>query len=462
MSSLVSKSRHSLHRLATYRPITSQYLSISSRRTYAATVLSESNPKWKYVPKSGTYPQGYSVGGSHCGVKKDGKSLDLALLTSSLPASGAAVFTKNVFKAAPVVLSRQMLEARNGDGVRALVANSGCANAVTGKGGMEDGEAMGKAVDTLLGESQPSTFIMSTGVIGQRLPIKKILDGIPVGFKFLGQDHEGWLNTAKAICTTDTFPKLSSQSFKLPGDEAEYRIAGMAKGAGMIHPNMATLLGFMATDAPVTPAALKEILTYAVDRSFNAISVDGDMSTNDTVAFLANGAASKDGKKIDVNGPGFEELRNIVTGFAEELAKLVVRDGEGATKFVTVRVVDALAFEDAKQVASTIARSPLVKTALYGRDANWGRILCATGYAGVSSVEPTKTNVSFIPTDGSAELKLLINGEPENVDEARASEILEMEDLEIRVSLGTGGGQEAVYYTCDFSHEYVTIVSSST
>ncbi|KAF3214238.1 hypothetical protein TWF106_009297 [Orbilia oligospora] len=457
MSSIVSKSRYSLHRLAAYRPITSQYLSISSRRTYAATVLSESNPKWKYVPKSGTYPQGYSVGGSHCGVKKDGKSLDLALLTSSLPASGAAVFTKNVFKAAPVVLSRQMLEARNGDGVRALVANSGCANAVTGKGGMEDGEAMGKAVDTLLGESQPSTFIMSTGVIGQRLPIKKILDGIPVGFKSLGQDHESWLNTAKAICTTDTFPKLSSQSFKLPGDETEYRIAGMAKGAGMIHPNMATLLGFMATDAPVTPAALKEILTYAVDRSFNAISVDGDMSTNDTVAFLANGAASKDGKKIDVNGPGFEELRNIVTGFAEELAKLVVRDGEGATKFVTVRVVDALAFEDAKQVASTIARSPLVKTALYGRDANWGRILCATGYAGVSSVEPTKTNVSFIPTDGSAELKLLINGEPENVNESRASEILEMEDLEIRVSLGTGGGQEAVYYTCDFSHEYVTI-----
>lgn len=350
-----------------------------------------------------------------------------------------------------------MLEARNGDGVRALVANSGCANAVTGKGGLEDGEAMGKAVDTLLGESQPSTFIMSTGVIGQRLPIKKILDGIPVGFKSLGQDHESWLNTAKAICTTDTFPKLSSQSFKLPGDEAEYRIAGMAKGAGMIHPNMATLLGFMATDAPVTPAALKEILMYAVDRSFNAISVDGDMSTNDTVAFLANGAASKDGKKVDVGSAGFEELRDIVTGFAEELAKLVVRDGEGATKFVTVRVVDALNFDDAKQVASTIARSPLVKTALYGRDANWGRILCATGYAGVSSVEPTKTNVSFIPTDGSTELKLLINGEPENVNEARASEILEMEDLEIRVSLGTGGGQEAVYYTCDFSHEYVTI-----
>ncbi|KAF3923916.1 hypothetical protein AA313_de0201078 [Arthrobotrys entomopaga] len=451
ISTSISKSRP-IHRLLTFKPA-----SYTPHRAYAATVLSESNPKWKYVPKSGTYPLGFSVTGIHCGVKKDQNSLDLALLTSSSPASGAAVFTKNVFKAAPVVLSRQMLDNRKGAGVRAIVANSGCANAVTGKGGLADGEAMGKAVDEKLGEKEPSTVIMSTGVIGQRLPMTKILDGIPKAFETLGQDHQSWLNIAKAICTTDTFPKLSSRSFKIAGDETEYRIAGMAKGAGMIHPNMATLLGFMATDAPVTPAALQEILTYAVDRSFNAISVDGDMSTNDTVAILANGAASKSGNKIDVGSSGFEELRGIVTEFAEELAKLVVRDGEGATKFVTVRVVDAQSFEDAKQVASTIARSPLVKTALYGRDANWGRILCATGYSGVTSVEPTKTNVSFIPTDGSKELKLLVNGEPENVDEKRASEILDMEDLEIRVSLGTGAGQEAVYYFCDFSHEYVTI-----
>ncbi|KAF3925875.1 hypothetical protein ABW20_dc0104257 [Dactylellina cionopaga] len=460
---LISKSRPAIYRLATTcRPspfsISKITASYRHQRSYAATVLSESNPKWKYVPKSGTYPQGFSVGGIHCGVKKDGKSLDLALLTSSVPASGAAVFTKNVFKAAPVVLSREMLDARNGDGVRAVVVNSGCANAVTGEGGLKDGISMGKAVDELLGEEQPSTVIMSTGVIGQRLPINKIVEGIPKAFKSLDQTHESWFNAAKAICTTDTFPKFLSKSFKLPGDaNTEYRIAGMAKGAGMIHPDMATLLGFMATDAPVTPTALQEILTYAVDRSFNAISVDGDMSTNDTVALLANGAASTTREKVDIGGSGFEELKNIVTEFAEELAKLVVRDGEGATKFVTVRVVDAQSFEDAKKVASTIARSPLVKTALYGRDANWGRILCATGYAGVKSVEPKKTNVSFIPTDGSEELKLLVNGEPENVNENRASEILAMEDLEIRVSLGTGAGQEAVYYTCDFSHEYVTI-----
>jgi glutamate N-acetyltransferase/amino-acid N-acetyltransferase len=175
------------------------------------------------------------------------------------------------------------------------------------------------------------------------------------------------------------------------------------------------------------------------------------MSTNDTVAILANGAAG--GETVQIGSPEEEVLRGVVTEFAENLSKLVVRDGEGATKFVTVTVQDATSFEDAKQVASTIARSPLVKTALYGRDANWGRILCATGYSGVNGVVPEKTNVSFIPTDGSAPLRLLVNGEPEIVDEERASEILAMEDLEIQVSLGTGGRQEAAYYTCDFSHE---------
>lgn len=395
------------------------------------------------------------MGGIHCGVKRDGKSLDLALVVSELPCSAAAVFTKNVFKAAPVVVSRDMLNSSGGTGVRGLVVNSGCANAVTGKGGIEDADAMGKMVDKLLDESKAGTIVMSTGVIGQRLPIKKILAGIPIAFKKLSQSHEAWLNTAKAICTTDTFPKFCSRSFTLPGSSAEYRIAGMAKGAGMIHPDMATLLGFMATDAPISPESLRGILTHAVERSFNAISVDGDMSTNDTVAILANGAAG--GEIITPGSEAEAALKDLVTEFAEDLSKLVVRDGEGATKFVTITVEDANSFVDAKQVASTIARSPLVKTALYGRDANWGRVLCAMGYSGVKGIIPEKTNVSFIPTNGSEELKLLVNGEPENVDEERASEILAMEDLEIRVSLGTGGRQKAVYYTCDLSHEYVTI-----
>jgi glutamate N-acetyltransferase/amino-acid N-acetyltransferase len=231
----------------------------------------------------------------------------------------------------------------------------------------------------------------------------------------------------------------------------------MTKGAGMIHPNMATLLGIICTDAPIAPSALSAMLSSAVDKSFNAISIDGDTSTNDTVALLANGAAGGQDIK-DYNSIGFEEMQDTLTKFAQDLSQLVVRDGEGATKFVTIKVVNAKSYDDAKRVASTIARSPLVKTALYGKDANWGRILCATGYAeGVDSVVPNETSVSFIPTDGSAELKLLVNGEPEAVDEQRAAQILEAEDLEILVKLSEQPGAEATYWTCDFSHEYITI-----
>lgn len=269
---------------------------------------------------------------------------------------------------------------------------------------------------------------------------------------------------AKAICTTDTFPKLLSRRFTLPSSTPlEYRLAGMTKGAGMIHPNMATLLGIIVTDAPIAPTLLPALLKAATDKSFNSITIDGDTSTNDTVALLANGAAG--GSQISTpRSPDYEAFQSILTEFATELAKLIVRDGEGATKFVTIRVTESSSEEAARKIASTIARSPLVKTALYGKDANWGRILCATGYSLISEpaapvnyvleVVPEKTNVSFIPTDGSAELKLLVNGEPELVDEERAAEILELEDLEILVKLGTGD-KEATYWTCDYSHEYM-------
>lgn len=231
----------------------------------------------------------------------------------------------------------------------------------------------------------------------------------------------------------------------------------MTKGAGMIHPNMATLLGIICTDAPIEPAPLQTLLTNAITKSFNSISIDGDTSTNDTVAILANGAAG--GIPISSTGSAdYVKMSETLTSFAIDLAKLVVRDGEGATKFVTIRVTNAESYEDAKRVASTIARSPLVKTALYGKDANWGRILCATGYAeGVQTVIPEETSVSFVPTDGSEELKLLVKGEPEQVDEARAAKILESEDLEILVKLSEKFEKEAVVWTCDFSHEYVTI-----
>ncbi|CAK7211065.1 Arginine biosynthesis bifunctional protein ArgJ, mitochondrial [Sporothrix bragantina] len=434
--------------------------------------------KKKYVPSRGTYPQGFKAGGIVVGVKPNNTTKpDLAMIVSDVPCAAAAVFTKNRFQAAPVTFSRELLRkaaAADQPSVRSVLINSGCANAVTGKGGLEDAAAMAKAADAACSSSYSSseksgTIVMSTGVIGQRLPIQKILDGVPKVYSGLGSSHDHWLTAAKAICTTDTFPKLLSRTFSLPSASGvEYSIAGMTKGAGMIHPNMATLLGVLATDAPLSQAALPSLLKHAIDRSFNSITIDGDTSTNDTVALLANGTAGGPTVANDPASPDYQAFQAVLTDFAAELAQLVVRDGEGATKFVTIRVTEAASAADARRIASTIARSPLVKTALYGKDANWGRILCATGYALVSepgeadsaastaTVAPEKTNVSFVPTDGSAELKLLVNGEPEAVDEARAAEILELEDLEIMVRLGTGK-EEATYWTCDFSHEYVTI-----
>lgn len=435
-------------------------------RSYSAPV-SGSIPaaKKKYVPTSGTYPLGFSASGINVGVKpKNTTKPDVCLVASDQPCAAAAVFTKNKFQAAPVTFSRSLLQKKENQGIQGIVINSGCANAVTGKGGLEDAGKMAQAANECFGQSD-STLVMSTGVIGQRLPIEKITSNIPRAYKAMGSTHDHWLTAAKAICTTDTFPKLISRTFKLPSSPSvEYRIAGMTKGAGMIHPNMATLLGIIATDAPVSSTVLPAVLKHAVDRSFNSITIDGDTSTNDTVALLANGAAG--GKEVVANTPDCDAFQSVLTNFSTDLAKLIVRDGEGATKFVTIRVVEAASEEAARKIASTIARSPLVKTALYGKDANWGRILCATGYSLVSEpglpvndvpeVVPEKTNVSFIPTDGTAELKLLVNGEPEQVDEARAAEILELEDLEILVRLGTGDKQ-ATYWTCDYSHEYITI-----
>ncbi|KAF1957627.1 arginine biosynthesis protein ArgJ [Byssothecium circinans] len=445
-----------------------------THRTFASQVRYYSAPgegaipaaKKKYVPTTGTYPLGFRAGSAHVGVKPSNTRFDdLALIASDSPCSGAAVFTTNKFQAAPVTVSREMLRKRSGEGIRAVVVNSGCANAVTGRGGIEDAIYMGQETDRCFIEDSNGeddgqgsrSIVMSTGVIGQRLPIQKIISKLPTAYYNLGSSHDHWLSAARAICTTDTFPKLVSKTFTLPGSSEEYHIAGMTKGAGMIHPNMATLLGIICTDAPIASGPLQQALTSAITKSFNSISIDGDTSTNDTVAILANGAAG--GETITITSSAdFEAFQETLTSFAIDLAKLVVRDGEGATKFVTIRVTNAKSYNDAKRVGSTIARSPLVKTALYGKDANWGRILCATGYAeGVESVVPEETSVSFVPADGSEELKLLVRGEPESVDEERAAKILESEDLEIVVKLSERFDAEATVWTCDFSHEYVTI-----
>ncbi|PPQ74128.1 hypothetical protein CVT24_012840 [Panaeolus cyanescens] len=468
------------------------------------------------IPAS-SFPSHYVLTGIHCGIKKT-TIPDLALIvsTSPLPTHAAACFTRNAFKAAPVLVSDEVLK-KGGGRVRGVVVNSGCANAVTGKQGLEDAWRMVREADGVVralagGEAKKGegevdeTVVLSTGVIGQNLPIEKIVNGIrslapssasasastSSSTMALGSTFAHWESAAKGFMTTDTFPKLRALTFKAGG--REFRMAGMDKGAGMIHPDMgpastfaapkqphATLLGCILTDAPVTPRSLQDALTYAVDRSFNSISVDGDMSTNDFVAVLANGAGvlgtgkNDDGWIIDADGTAeqkqaYVEFRDALRGFCVELAKLVVRDGEGATKFVEVFVKGAPTYRDAHAIASRISTSALVKTALYGEDANWGRILAATGSVGLTpsnadgstpAIDPTRVNVTFIPSDGSKPLPVLVNGEPEKVDEARASEILGLEEFGILVELGMepkGEGEgEAKYWTCDFSYEYVRI-----
>ncbi|KAK6435693.1 Arginine biosynthesis bifunctional protein ArgJ, mitochondrial [Oleoguttula sp. CCFEE 5521] len=479
-------------------------LSLSQYRSYSAPAeRSIPAAKQKYVPTTGTYPKGFLAGSAHAGVKASNtKYDDVALIISEKPCPATAIFTRNLFKAAPVTVSRDLLEQRRSEGFRGVVVNSGCANAVTGIEGRENARAMSTAADACAGvtaEDVPQTLVMSTGVIGQQLPIDKITSAIPKAHAALGSDHQHWMNAAQAICTTDTFPKLISRTFTLPSHpDTTYSIAGMTKGAGMIHPNMATLLAIVCTDAAIHPESMQTILRKAAETTFNSISVDGDTSTNDTVAFFANAAAAPEGveplvypqmyndrgrqitgpdKPAETTEPDQVAFLAALTDLMRDLAKLIVRDGEGATKFVTIRVRSDYSTMTARRAAVSIATSSLVKTALYGKDANWGRILCAIGYAPMlmdspeipmrnkpSGVKPENTSVSFIPADGSEELRLLVRGEPEKVDEARAKQILEVEDLEILVNLDdrpertdNEEQREAVFWTCDFSHEYVTI-----
>lgn len=344
-------------------------------KRFSSTITVKPTPSKTHLHQpipSAAFPAGYILTGLHAGIKKKANAYDLGLIlsTSDRPTSAAACFTKNAFKAAPVLVSEQVLT-KNGGRARAVVVNSGCANAVTGKQGMDDAWAMVKETDALLPNSQQGqneTLVMSTGVIGQTLPISKIVSAIQSQRQSpsLSSDFKAWERTAHAFMTTDTFPKLRAKTFSIRGQE--YSLAGMDKGAGMIHPDMApprpasaqlhaTLLGCILTDAPVAPASLQKALTYAVERSFNSISVDGDMSTNDTIVVLANGAKG-DGKEIDESEDkeAYEIFKQELTEFAIDLAKLVVRDGEGATKFVTVNVKVILCHPKQETIAHTLHR----------------------------------------------------------------------------------------------------------
>ena len=382
-----------------------------------------------------TAARGFKATGVACGLKKTGV-LDLALVVSEGDCTCAGVFTTNRVQAAPVVYDKETL-AQNNRAIRAVIANSGCANACTGDAGLADTRATAAETARALDICADQVLVLSTGVIGQRLPMDKIHAGIAQAAPRVSSD--GGADASRAIMTTDTKPKVFAISDK------PYAIGGMCKGAGMIHPNMATMLSVITTDAKIAPELLDRALRAAVGVSFNRISVDGDMSTNDTVLLLANGAS---GYEIR-NTQHVAEFTEALTEVCANLAKQLARDGEGATKFVEIVVSGAREESDAVRVAKSIANSPLVKTALYGGDANWGRVICAAGYSGVA-VEPAKMKLWF------GEVNVFANGMPTDFDEADSTRALAGKDVFIRLDLGMGDAQTTVW-TCDLSHDYVTI-----
>ena len=390
-----------------------------------------------------TTPAGWRAATWACGIKYQERD-DLALVVSDRPCSAAAVFTTNQVKAAPVRYDQALL-ARNAAGLRALVVNAGNANACTGADGAAAALAMARAAETALDLPVDTVFIMSTGTIGVPMPTAKLVSGITSAAAHL--DATNGLAVARAIMTTDTKPKHAALRVALPSG-ATFTLGGMAKGAGMIHPNMATLLSAVTTDAAISPGALDAALRYAVALSFNCISIDGDTSTNDTLLVLANGAA---GNPLieDLDTPDGAAFCAGLTTLCQRLAQAVVRDGEGATRFVTITVRGARDDADAKLAAMTIARSPLVKTALYGADPNWGRVLCAIGYSG-ATVDPERVVLLF------GGMRVLEGGLPLPFDEQAASALLNVPEVTIDADLGLGDGVTTVW-TCDLGPEYITI-----
>lgn len=384
-------------------------------------------------------PQGFRFAGIASGIKTSSK-LDLGLIVSDTPANCAGVFTQNKVVAAPVLLTRPRIASGK---CQAILVNSGNANACTGQPGMSVAKEMGDLLARQLQLPAELVAVASTGVIGVQLPIGPLVSGIPEAVEQLSP--EAAPATAEAIMTTDGFSKLASAQGKV-GDKS-YRILGLAKGAGMIHPNMATMLGFVMTDAEVSPELLDRALRQAVDRSFNAITVDADTSTNDMVALLANGAS---GVQVDAGSDAEEEFCQHLERVLVDLAKMIVRDGEGATKLVEIKVSGAANDKEAKTAARVVATSSLVKTAFFGEDANWGRIIAAVGYSG-AQVDQEQIDISFddVPVTRNG-----LGTGPEL--EEKATEVLKQDEFTVRIELNQGLGS-ASYYTSDLTYEYVRI-----
>lgn len=381
-----------------------------------------------------TVVKGLRWGAVESGIRKRG-GLDLGLMLCSQPASTAAVFTRCITAAAPVLLSRERV--RKGRSAAVLV-NAGNANAST-PDGREVALASTEAVADAIGARPADVLVASTGVIGERLPVEKLLAAVPDLVADASED--GLERFARAIMTTDTFPKVAAKG------AGRATVAGCAKGAGMIMPNMATMLGFVATDAVVAPALLRRLLKEVADETFNAVTVDGDTSTNDSLFLLATGAT---GSAIEPGSRGEQQLRRALRTVCEELARAIARDGEGATKLITVKVQGARNRAEADLVARRVANSPLVKTAIHAADANWGRIIAAAGSAG-AKFDPRKLQLFIGPA------QVVKGGLATSLEaEKRATEHLQGKEVELRLRLGAGSGERTIW-TCDFSADYVKI-----
>jgi glutamate N-acetyltransferase/amino-acid N-acetyltransferase len=386
-----------------------------------------------------TAPAGYRASGVACGIKASGKP-DLALIVSATPASGAGVFTTNVAQAAPIVVSRENLRRSSGR-TTAIVVNSGCANACTGPDGLAHAVEMVARTAAVVGCPSEAVLVASTGVIGVKLDMSKVTAGI--GRAGAALSAGGGADAARAIMTTDPFAKEAAAEASTP--RGTFRVGGMAKGSGMIEPMMATMLGFITTDAQVEPALLGRALKAAVDDTFNSISVDGECSTNDCVFALANGASG-----VALQDGDYPVLVDALRRVCEPLAIAIVRGGEGATKLITIRVTGALTPEDAKATARAIANSPLVKTAVHGGDPNWGRLVAVAGRA-------TRTLVLDRARVCVGPIELFSDGGPHDERAPEAAAYLKGTDIDIDVDLGTGGPGQARMWSCDLTAEYVRI-----
>ena len=386
-----------------------------------------------------TFPKGFKAAGVKAGIKKSG-NLDLALIYTEKEAAVAGVFTKNAVAAAPVIVSREVVK---GGKAHAIVANAGCANACTGETGLANARKMAALAAAEVGCASDEVLVGSTGIIGVNLPMDKLEAGIKAAAAELSED--GSKNAGNAIITTDTYSKACSCEVEIGGQAV--RFGAIAKGSGMIQPNMATMLCYITTDANISSQLMQKALSEIVEVSFNMISVDGDMSTNDTVLVLANGASGA--AEITDGSPEYDKFYATLKEICQELSKRIAADGEGATKFLTINVSGTKTFEDAKTVAMSIARCPLVETAFVGEGPSWGRVSCAVGYAGIPMV-PEKTVIKF------GGVPVYANGLGAEFNEDDIHKVMAEHDIVIDVEMGMGDAQATVW-SCDFSYEYVKI-----